>query len=150
MNDHIEVIKTLTIPDYKVEMCIVSVNGKLFVKSPDFDTLIPYSGTPDLDDHLIEVIMADGYEKILQSAMAEFDRQRSSLYGDLENALLVADNRTFAEQIGVAVASLGPEETIGCMARVMCWIATEHGSAIEFECDLGVVTVEPKKQQLQS
>ena len=29
MADHIEVIKTLTIPGYRVDMCIVSVNGEL-------------------------------------------------------------------------------------------------------------------------
>ena len=44
MAEQIEVIKTLTIPDYDVEMCIVSVSGELFVKSPDFDTRIPIAG----------------------------------------------------------------------------------------------------------
>ncbi|HHP5462243.1 TPA: hypothetical protein ACSCX2_004454 [Aeromonas veronii] len=87
MADHIEVIKTLTIPDYDVEMCIVSVRGELFVKSPDFDTRIPYCGTLDLDDGVIAVIMADAYEKVLEAAMAEFERQRTSIYGALENAL---------------------------------------------------------------
>ena len=87
MADHIEVIKTLTIPDYDVEMCIVSVRGELFVKSPDFDTRIPYCGTLDLDDGVIAVIMAGAYEKVLEAAMAEFERQRTSIYGALENAL---------------------------------------------------------------
>ncbi|HDX8371669.1 TPA: hypothetical protein RQN12_002674 [Aeromonas dhakensis] len=87
MADHIEVIKTLTIPDYDVEMCIVSVSGELFVKSPDFDTRIPYCGTLDLDDGVIAVIMAGAYEKVLEVSMAEFERQRTSLYGALENAL---------------------------------------------------------------
>lgn len=87
MADHIEVIKTLTIPDYDVEMCIVSVSGALFVKSPDFDTRIPYCGTLDLDDGIIAVIMADAYEKVLEVSMAEFERQRTSIYGALENAL---------------------------------------------------------------
>lgn len=87
MADHIEVIKTLTIPDYDVEMCIVSVSGELFVKSPDFETRIPYCGTLDLDDGVIAVIMADAYEKVLEVSMAEFERQRTSIYGALENAL---------------------------------------------------------------
>lgn len=87
MAEQIEVIKTLTIPDYDVEMCIVSVSGELFVKSPDFDTRIPYYGTLDLDDGVIAVIMADAYEKVLEVSMAEFERQRTSIYGALENAL---------------------------------------------------------------
>lgn len=87
MAEQIEVIKTLTIPDYDVEMCIVSVSGELFVMSPDFDTRIPYYGTLDLDDGVIAVIMADAYEKVLEVSMAEFERQRTSIYGALENAL---------------------------------------------------------------
>ncbi|HHQ4642212.1 TPA: hypothetical protein ACSP3W_000456 [Aeromonas veronii] len=152
MNDHIEVIKTLTIPDYDVEMCIVSVSGELFVKSPDFDTRIPYRGTLDLDDGVIAVIMAEAYETVLEMSMAlemsmeGFDRQLGST--DQGNGM--ADNREFAEQIGAAVASLGTSEALNCMARVMCWVAADHGQVLEFECDLGVVTVEPKKQQLQS
>ena len=78
MAEQIEVIKTLTIPDYDVEM---------FVKSPDFDTRIPYCGTLELDDGVIAVIMADAYEKVLEVSMAEFERQRTSIYGALENAL---------------------------------------------------------------
>ncbi len=42
----------------------------------------------------------------------------------------MADNREFAEQIGAAVASLGTNEALGCMARVMCWVASEHGQTI--------------------
>ncbi|HDO1191508.1 hypothetical protein OB934_18515 [Aeromonas salmonicida] len=91
MADHIEVIKTLTIPDYDVEMCIVSVSGELFVKSPDFDTRIPYCGTLDLDDGIIAVIMADAYEKVLEVSMEEFERQRTCIHGALENALGSAD-----------------------------------------------------------
>lgn len=78
MADNIEIIKTLTIPDYDVEMCIVSVSGELFVKSPDFDTCIPYCGTLDLDDGVIAVIMADAYEKVLEVSMAEFERHHVS------------------------------------------------------------------------
>lgn len=85
MADHIEVIKTLTIPDYRVEMCIVSVNGELFVKSPDFDTRIPYCGTLDLDDGIIAVIMADAYEKILETSMPEFESQRHAISAALES-----------------------------------------------------------------
>ncbi len=62
----------------------------------------------------------------------------------------MADNREFAAQIGAAVASLGTNEALSCMARVMCWVAANHGHTIQFECDLGVVTIEPKQQMLQS
>lgn len=86
MADHIEVIKTLTIPDYRVEMCIVSVNGELFVKSPDFDARIPYCGTLDLDDGIIAVIMADAYEKILETSMPELEVQRHAISAALESA----------------------------------------------------------------
>nr|WP_172693084.1 hypothetical protein [Enterobacter hormaechei] len=91
MAAHIEVIKTLTIPDYDVEMCIVSVSGELFIMSPDFDTRIPYCGTLDLDDGVIAVIMAEAYEKVLELSMAEFELQRTSILGALENALGSAD-----------------------------------------------------------
>jgi len=87
MADHIEVIKTLTIPGYDVEMCIVSVSGELFVKSPDFDTRTPYCGTLDLDDGIIAVIMADAYEKILETSMAEFEGHRLAIATALGNAL---------------------------------------------------------------
>ena len=33
------------------------------------------------------MIMADAYEKVLEVSMAEFERQRTSIYGALENAL---------------------------------------------------------------
>lgn len=85
MADHIEVLKTLTIPDYRVDMCIVSVNGQLFVKSPDFNTRIPYCGTLDLDDGIIAVIMVDAYEKILETSMPEFDAQRHTISAALES-----------------------------------------------------------------
>lgn len=87
MADHIEIIKTMTIPDYRVEMCIVSVNGELFVKSPDFDTRIPYCGALDIDDAIIAVIMADAYEKILEASMAEFEGNHLDIATALGNAL---------------------------------------------------------------
>ena len=62
----------------------------------------------------------------------------------------MADNREFAEQIGAAVANLGTNEALGCMARVMCWVVSDHDQTIQFECDLGVVTIESKQQPLQS
>ncbi len=61
----------------------------------------------------------------------------------------MSDNREFAEQIGAAVGSLGTEEALSCMARVMCWIATNQGVTIKFECDLGTVSIEPKQPPLQ-
>lgn len=62
----------------------------------------------------------------------------------------MADNKEFAEQIAAAMVAIGTEEALGCMAMVMCWVATYHGQSIQFECDLGVVTIEPKQQPLQS
>ena len=59
--------------------------------SPDFDTRIPYCGTLDLDDGVIAVIMAEAYEKVLELSMAEFELQRTSIFGALENALGSAD-----------------------------------------------------------
>ncbi|MBS4689896.1 MULTISPECIES: hypothetical protein [Aeromonas] len=62
----------------------------------------------------------------------------------------MADNKEFAEQIAAAMAELGTEEALGCMSRVMCWVAADHGQPIQFECDLGVVTIEPKQQVMDS
>lgn len=62
----------------------------------------------------------------------------------------MADNKEFAEQITAAMVTLGTEEALSCMARVMCWVAADQGQPIQFECDLGVVTIEPKQQPLQS
>lgn len=62
----------------------------------------------------------------------------------------MADNKEFAEQIAAAMVELGTEEALGCMARVMCWVAAATAKPIQFECDLGVVTIEPKQQPLQS
>ncbi|MGL6448923.1 hypothetical protein ACSZNO_21605 [Aeromonas veronii] len=62
----------------------------------------------------------------------------------------MADNREFAEQIAGAIASLGTTDALSCMGRVMCWVAADHGHPLQFDCDLGVVTIEPKQQPLQS
>lgn len=62
----------------------------------------------------------------------------------------MADNKEFAEHIAAAMVALGTEEALGCMSRVMCWVAADHGQPIQFVCDLGVVTIEPKQQPLQS
>lgn len=62
----------------------------------------------------------------------------------------MADNKEFAEQIAAAMVELGTEEAIGCMSRVMCWVAAGQGQPIQFECDLGVVTIEPKQQVMDS
>lgn len=62
----------------------------------------------------------------------------------------MADNKEFAEQIAAAMVALGTEEALSCMSRVMCWVAADHGQPIQFECDLGVVAIEPKQQPLQS
>lgn len=78
-NERLELLKTLIIPDYDVEMCLVSVNGAIFIKSPDFDTCLPYGGTGDLDEGILAVIMTDAYEKILGIAEAEFQSQVLSM-----------------------------------------------------------------------
>lgn len=62
----------------------------------------------------------------------------------------MADSKEFAEQIAAAIVDLGIEEALSCMARVMCWVAADHDQPIQFECDLGVVAIEPKQQPLQS
>ena len=62
----------------------------------------------------------------------------------------MADNKEFAEQIAAGMVTLGTEEALSCMSRVMCWVAADHGQSIQFECDLGVVIIEPKQQLLQS
>ncbi|HDX8356806.1 TPA: hypothetical protein RQN15_000534 [Aeromonas hydrophila] len=62
----------------------------------------------------------------------------------------MADNKEFADQIAAAIVGLGTEEALSCMARVMCWVAADQGQPIQFECDLGVVAIEPKQQPLQS
>ncbi|HAT3513088.1 TPA: hypothetical protein I8525_004587 [Aeromonas hydrophila] len=80
-NERLEVVKTLIIPDYDVEMCLVSVNGALFIKSPDFDTCLPYDGAGDLDEGILAMIMADAYEKILGIVEAEFQSLVFSMVG---------------------------------------------------------------------
>lgn len=56
----------------------------------------------------------------------------------------MADNREFAEQIAGAIASLGTTDALSCMGRVMCWVAADHGHPLQFDCDLGVVVIEPQ------
>lgn len=62
----------------------------------------------------------------------------------------MADNREFCEQIGAAIVTLGTQEALSCMARMMCAIAHDQGVELEFECDLGVVEVTTKQPTLQS
>lgn len=60
----------------------------------------------------------------------------------------MTDNREFADQIRAAMVSLGTEEALGCMARVMCYVAENHGQTIEFESALSVVTITPQQPNL--
>lgn len=59
-------------------------------------------------------------------------------------------NREFAVQIASALMQLGTDAALGCMGRVMCWVAADLGQPLQFTCDLGVVTIEPKQPSLQS
>ncbi|MCT8877511.1 hypothetical protein AAEH72_16040 [Shewanella xiamenensis] len=54
-------------------------------------------------------------------------------------------NRDFCQQMADALVELGTKETLSCMARFMAAIATNQGVALEFNCDLGKVTIEPKE-----
>jgi hypothetical protein len=58
------------------------------------------------------------------------------------------DNREFCEQIGAALVNLGTKEAMSCMARMMTAVAQKQGADIEFDCDLGVVSVERKTIKL--
>lgn len=49
----------------------------------------------------------------------------------------------FCKQMSDALVNLGTKETLSCMARFMVAIASDQGIAIEFDCDLGKVQVEP-------
>ncbi|RPG68450.1 MAG: hypothetical protein CBC02_000165 [Flavobacteriaceae bacterium TMED42] len=56
----------------------------------------------------------------------------------------VNDNAEFCEQIGEAMIKLGVQETMSCMARMMAAVAQKEGGDIQFDCDLGTVSVERK------
>ena len=56
----------------------------------------------------------------------------------------VNDNAEFCEQIGEAMIKLGVQETMSCMARMMAAVAQKEGVDIQFDCDLGTVSVERK------
>lgn len=57
---------------------------------------------------------------------------------------MAADNSAFCEQIGNALVTLGTKEALSCMARMMAAVAHKQGADIEFDCDIGTVTVERK------
>jgi hypothetical protein len=58
--------------------------------------------------------------------------------------LHTADNTQFCEQIWAELVSLGTKETLSCMARMMAVIDQKQGVNLEFDCDLGVVSIESK------
>lgn len=62
----------------------------------------------------------------------------------------VNDNTEFCEQIGEAMIKLGVQETMSCMARMMAAVAQKEGVNIQFDCDLGVVSVERKSIPLNA
>lgn len=48
------------------------------------------------------------------------------------------------EQIADSIKNIGAEKTIAIMARSLCYIAQSSKIDLEFNCDLGVVSVERK------
>ncbi len=60
----------------------------------------------------------------------------------------MADNNEFCEQMANALVNLGTKETLSCMARMMVAIAQKQGADLEFDCDLGVVSIERKTIKL--
>jgi|GEM_PF-959955 hypothetical protein len=62
----------------------------------------------------------------------------------------VNDNAEFCEQIGEAMIKLGVQETMSCMARLMAAVAQKEGVDIQFDCDLGIVSVERKSIRLNA
>ncbi|NRB79167.1 MAG: hypothetical protein HRU38_10930 [Saccharospirillaceae bacterium] len=55
----------------------------------------------------------------------------------------MADNSEFCEQMANAIVTLGTEEALSCMARMICAVAQHQGKEIEFKCDIGTVSVQP-------
>jgi len=56
----------------------------------------------------------------------------------------VNDNEVFCEQMANAIVQLGTNEALSCMARMMVAVAQNQALDLEFDCDLGVVSVERK------
>ena len=46
-----------------------------------------------------------------------------------------------AEQIAESIEKQGAEETASIMARALCFLAQSSGNDIEFNCDIGKVTI---------
>lgn len=61
-----------------------------------------------------------------------------------EIAKETASNKLFCEQMANALVKLGTEETLSCMGRMMCAIASHQGVELDFDCDLGTVNIKPK------
>lgn len=54
-------------------------------------------------------------------------------------------NKLFSEQIGEAMKTLGVAETASCMARALIYTAAIDGKEVEFDCDLGTLTIQLKE-----
>ena len=50
-----------------------------------------------------------------------------------------------AEQIAKSMAEVGPEETLSIMCRALTYVASTTDRTLEFTCDLGQVTIEPRQ-----
>ncbi|WP_234498151.1 hypothetical protein [Vibrio maritimus] len=55
----------------------------------------------------------------------------------------------FYQHIVEALAELGTEETLSCMARFMSAVAHQQGTKLEFDCDLAYIHVNPKVTALR-
>jgi hypothetical protein len=62
----------------------------------------------------------------------------------------VDDNKVFCEQMADAIVNLGTNEALSCMARMMVAIAQNQNLDLQFDCDLGVVSIERKNITLSS
>lgn len=53
-----------------------------------------------------------------------------------------------AEQIAESIKNVGAEETASIMGRALCYMAQVSKNNMEFNCDIGIVTVERKSVEV--
>jgi hypothetical protein len=53
-----------------------------------------------------------------------------------------------AEQIAESIKNVGAEETASIMGRALCYMAQVSKNNMEFNCDIGTVTVERKSVEV--
>ena len=62
-------------------------------------------------------------------------------------------NEGFAKQIGEAIVTIGAEDAMKCMCRMMCVLAASQAKGpvhIKFDCDFGTVEVTSSQPKMQS